>query len=153
VAGKVGPDERLTTKTPVPAERPADTFARRAVTAPATGATPVLLSAPGGRIVWRIDATGDIARSDDGGTTWRGQATAGVGLLAGSAVSDAICWVVGRGGAVLRTGDGEQWEHATAPAVVDLVHVEATSAVHALVTAADGRRFETSDGGTTWVAR
>lgn len=159
VAGKVGPAEERAARADERAAKESDFVAGRRATANQALASaapvvpPILLPAPGGRIVWRIDTSGAIARSDDGGTTWRGQATAGVGLTAGSAVSETVCWVAGLGGAVLRTEDGERWERVTSPAASDLVRLEAADALHAQVTAGDGRRFETSDGGKTWVVR
>jgi hypothetical protein len=113
-------------------------------------AGPPAAAAPASTASWRFEASGAISRSDDGGATWHQQATANVELLAGSAVSSTLCWAAGRGGAVWRTTDGEHWAPTASPAAMDLVRIEATDALHATVTAADGRRFETSDGGQTW---
>jgi len=131
------------------AERRANTFA---ASAEGLRAGPPTAVAPTGTS-WRFDAAGVISRSDDGGATWRQQAAANAGLLAGSAVSSTVCWAVGRGGIVWRTTDGEHWAPTATPADVDLLRIEATDALHATVSAVDGRRFETSDGGQTWRER
>ncbi len=74
-----------------------------------------------------------------------------VELTAGASPSPAVCWVVGRNGTVLRTIDGRNWTAVNIPEAADLVSVEATDASIAVVTTADGRRYQTSDGGRTWV--
>lgn len=113
----------------------------------------VLVAAPGGRIVWRLGPGGAIARSDDGGATWRVQTTVDGELLTGAAPSTTVCWAAGRGGAVWRTTDGERWDRVAAPADADFMTVEATGADQAIVTADDGRRWETIDGGRAWFER
>jgi hypothetical protein len=105
----------------------------------------------GSKLVWRFGPTGSIERSDDAGATWQRQAS-GVeaDLLAGSAPSAAVCWAVGRGGIVLRTADGSAWTRLGSPTSQDLVAIVAIDANRATVTAADGKRYETTDGGRTW---
>jgi len=109
-----------------------------------------LVAAPGGRIVWRLGPGRAIARSDDGGATWRDQGPVDGEPLAGAAPALTVCWAAGRAGAVWRTTDGERWEKVSVPAGADLVAIEATGADQAIVTAEDGRRWETVDGGRTW---
>ena len=128
----------------------AEKSAERKAKALATPGFPLVLMAPGGQVAWRLTTNGAIARSDDGGATWREQAATGAALTAGSAVSPTVCWAAGRAGAVWRTTDGEHWQAATPPASADLTRITATDAAHAEVTAADGRRYETADGGLTW---
>jgi photosystem II stability/assembly factor-like uncharacterized protein len=103
---------------------------------------------------WRITTPGSVERSTDGGLTWQRQAT-GVTtpLVTGAAPSPVICWVVGRGGIVLRSTDGATWQRVGLPDAIDLVAINAADAATATVTAADGRRFSTDDGGTTWRLR
>ena len=138
----------------------ADTVAKQAVTgervmaAQTTEAAAVNVAAPGGTVRWRVGAGGQIARSDDGGATWRPQASGvAADLLAGAAPSPMTCWVVGAAGTVLLTTDGERWERRPFPLAVDLTAVEASSARAATVTARDGRRFETIDTGLTWTPK
>jgi hypothetical protein len=100
---------------------------------------------------WRIGAGGSIQRSGDGGVTWTGQAS-GVGqdLTAGMAPQRGVCWVVGRAGTVVVLTNGNLWRHLEFPDTVDLIRVDARDGLAATVTAADGRRFQTADGGQIW---
>lgn len=100
---------------------------------------------------WRLLPDGVVARSDDGGATWREQPTpVKQRLVAGSAPSAKVCWLVGSAGTVLRTTDGEKWEKTTVPVEADLISVDARDALHARVTATGGRVYLTEDGGRTW---
>ena len=114
----------------------------------------IMVSAPGGTVLWRFGAGGRLSRSGDSGETWHEQ-TSGVtaDLLAASAPSPATCWIAGAAGTVLLTTDGERWERRQFPYQVDLVAVAASNAHTAVVTARDGRRFETLDAGLTWSPR
>ena len=102
---------------------------------------------------WRFDGN-RVQHSTDRGVTWNTvdliQASQ---IRAGSAPTSSVCWLVGRGGLVLLTTDGSSWNRTPPPAAVDLVSVVATDARTASVTAADGRQFQTPDGGRTWTAR
>ena len=102
---------------------------------------------------WRFDGS-QVQRSTDRGVTWTSvdqiQASQ---IRAGSAPSSSVCWLVGRAGLVLLSTDGSSWNRTSLPAAVDLVSVVATDARTASVTAADGRQFQTTDGGRTWTAR
>jgi len=114
---------------------------------------PMVIGAPGGNVLWRLETGGRISRSQDDGATWYPKRSGvDTALLAGSAPSAAVCWIVGIGGTVLLTTDGERWDLRPFPARVDLTGVEARSARVATVTARDGRRFSTGDGGATWTA-
>ncbi len=113
--------------------------------------SPLTASAPGGGVLWRFGPGGRLLRSADGGESWQPQASgAAADLLAGAALSPAVCWIVGSAGTVLLTTDGERWRSLPFPLTVDLVAVEASGASAAIVTARDGRRFETLDAGRTW---
>lgn len=101
-------------------------------------------------VVWRLTGS-SIERSDDGGKTWRAQASrSSTALLSGSAPSPQICWVAGRRGVVLRTLDGERWKRLSAPTSADLTQISAWSSSGATVRTESGERFTTSDGGRTW---
>jgi len=117
-------------------------------------AGPVTIREPGGAVLWRAGAGGQIARSDDGGATWQPQ-TSGVAadLLAGSAPSQNVCWIVGSAGTVLITTDGRRWARRPFPLAAELTAVEASSARDATITTRDGRRFETVDAGLTWTPK
>jgi Putative zinc-finger len=128
--------------------------ARAAPPAPTTEDARLVLIAPRSsrKVAWRLRGAA-IDRSDDGGTTWRSQASNTAGrLLSGSAPSAKVCWVVGDGGVVLRTTDGEHWVPVESPTEEDLVKIVARNAKTAVVTAASGRRFSTRDGGRSWSA-
>lgn len=118
--------------------------------------TAKLIATPDPDVEWRITDKRFVERTTNGGRTWQGQ---GLGtqadLLAGSAPSANVCWVVGQNGAVYVTKGGRKgnkvaWNEVTAPAAADLDAVSAKSANSAIVTAADGRQFETRDGGKKW---
>lgn len=106
---------------------------------------------PDPSIRWRLGVAGSIQRSGDGGATWVAQAS-GVAqdLTAGTSPERGVCWIVGRAGTVLLSTDGTLWRRLEFPEVVDLIQVEARDAAAATVTTADGRRFQTPDGGRTW---
>jgi photosystem II stability/assembly factor-like uncharacterized protein len=108
---------------------------------------------PDGSVRWRLRA-GVPERSTDAGVTWTSLPTGiDATLLAGAAPDSATCWLAGQGGVVLRrTGTGP-WTRVGFPEAVDLASIRATDAAHASVTTADGRVFETADGGDTWVRR
>ena len=100
---------------------------------------------------WRIMRDGAVQRSDDGGATWQIQQTgAGVTLVAGASPSRSVCWLVGPAGTVMLQTDGSTWRRIAFPERVDLASVHATDDRRATITTADGRTFETTDGGVTW---
>jgi hypothetical protein len=117
-------------------------------------AGPVTIREPGGAVLWRAGAGGQIARSDDGGATWQPRASGvGADLLAGSAPAQGVCWIVGSAGTVLVTTDGRRWQRRPFPLSVDLTGIAASSPSAAIVTTRDGRRFETVDAGLTWTPK
>ena len=114
---------------------------------------------PGGRLHWRIAEGRRLESSSDGGATWRpryevrrngSRAGTAPALRAGTAPAIDSAWVVGERGLVLRFTVPGEWTVVTPPAAVTLIAVSATGAQSARVTAADGRVFETADGGATW---
>jgi hypothetical protein len=112
---------------------------------------PVTVSAPGGRVSWRIGHAGVILFSSNAGKTWLVQPSGIVtDLLAGSAPSAKVCWIVGRGGTILRTTDkGKHWKKVKPPIQDDLRSVFAVNARQATVSPAQGT-YQTTDGGATW---
>jgi photosystem II stability/assembly factor-like uncharacterized protein len=102
---------------------------------------------------------GRIERSDDGGQTWKPQATALPGdWRAGAVVSDKVWWLVGGDGAIARTTDGEHWDRIAPPAVAadssgkqpDWLDVVASDPQTATISAGNQQRYATHDGGRTW---
>jgi hypothetical protein len=117
----------------------------------ASGSAAVTVTAPGGRVSWRIGAAGVILFSSDAGKTWLVQSSGIVtDLLAGSAPSPKVCWLVGRSGTILRTTDkGKHWKKVKPPTQDDLRSVFAVNARQATVSPATGT-YQTTDGGATW---
>ncbi|HUE86525.1 MAG TPA: hypothetical protein VMO26_10645 [Vicinamibacterales bacterium] len=109
---------------------------------------------PDPAVRWRIGVSGAVDYTADGGRTWERVST-GVTteIAAGSAPSRDVCWLVGHGGLVLVSSDGRTFVRIPAPVHVDLAGVQASDARTAVVTAADGRVFQTDDGGLTWRPR
>jgi hypothetical protein len=119
----------------------------------------VLLNAPNSSVAWRAGKGGSIERSTDGGKTWAAQTSPSQqDWLAGAVFSDKVCWLAGRKGAIARTVDGERWDLISPPAQAaaaggaqpDWTGMTALDALNATVTAADGRKFNTPDGGLSW---
>ncbi len=114
---------------------------------------PRSVSAPGGKIIWRLGFGGLIERSLDGGHTWTPQ-TSGTteNLFLGSAPSEQVCWVISSGGTILRTTDGgATWIPVVSPIPQNLGLIRASDALHATVWDTSRRHiFQTSDGGATW---
>jgi hypothetical protein len=112
-----------------------------------------LIVAPGQKHVWSVGEGGSIARSTDGGKTWKKQ-TSGVtvDLTSGSATSDKVAWVAGRSGTLLLTSDGgKHWKQIGTPITGDLGGVHALDQAHASIWDVPNRKsFQTSDGGETW---
>ena len=71
-------------------------------------------------------------------------------VTARSSPSPDVIWTVGRAGVVMLATDGRTFLRVPFPETVDLAAVTATDERHAIVTAADGRVFQTADGGQTW---
>jgi hypothetical protein len=112
----------------------------------------ISISAPGGRISWRVGLQGAVERTDDAGKSWKPQKSGVTAdLIAGSAPSGKICWLVGRQGTVLFTKDGgKHWRKVAPPAEAELASVRAMDDLTALVSDVAGRTYQTADGGKTW---
>ena len=124
----------------------------RAVTAPDFEASTKLVRSPDGREAWRI--TGQtVEHSADDAATWATEYRADRPVTGGAAVSPGVAWFFGARGLVLRrTPQG--WTAAALPVRdVEIAAIAPASAASALVTLADGRRFETADGGASWTER
>lgn len=110
-----------------------------------------VIQTPDAGVQYRIAGGGAVERSQDGGATWQGQVlNSDARILAGAAPSENVCWLVGRAGTILLTTDGIKWNNISPPTGSDLVGIVATDGSTATVTTADGRRYSTVDGGTTW---
>jgi photosystem II stability/assembly factor-like uncharacterized protein len=118
---------------------------RQADSAPAAAAPP---AAPAARVA-ALARSNVIAQTC--GASWDAlPADITAQLTASAAPSTSVCWAVGRGGAVMLTTDGSTWRRVAFPEITDLSGVRATDARTASITTADGRMFNTSDGGVTW---
>src|SRR5215469_14279623 len=112
-----------------------------------------VIVAPGQKHVWRVGEGGSIARSSDGGKTWKKQNSGvTVDLTSGSATSEKVAWVAGRSGTLLLTTDGgKHWKQISTPITGDVGGVHALDQAHASIWDASNRKsFLTSDGGETW---
>ena len=111
----------------------------------------VNISAPDGKVAWRVGQAGIIEFSPDAGKSWILQPSGVVSdLLAGSAPSEKICWIVGRAGTLLRTTDaGAHWQKLRPPSQEDLRSVFAMDALQATVSSVKAK-YQTTDGGATW---
>jgi hypothetical protein len=109
---------------------------------------------PDPAVRWRIGASGVVDFTTNGGGAWE-RVTTGVTseITGGASPSTMVCWLVGHGGLVLITTDGRTFTRVTSPVDADLGAVQATDARRAVVTTADGRAYETDDGGLTWRRR
>lgn len=113
-----------------------------------------IFQTPNTRVLWRPAAGGFVERSADGGATWQGQSLPGISgeIDAGSSPTPKICWLVGSGGTIFMTKDAVNWKKISPPVSADFSAVTAQDASNATVTAADGRKFQTTDGGKHWKA-
>ena len=111
----------------------------------------ITVSAPGGRVSWRIGQAGVILFSSDAGKTWLVQPSGIItDLLSGSAPSAKVCWLVGRSGTILLTTDrGKHWRKVPPPTQDDFLSVFAVNARQASVSPANGT-YQTTDRGATW---
>jgi len=115
--------------------------------------SPRPVSAPGGKVIWRLGMAGLIEQSTDGGLTWTQQNSGTTAdLYLGSAPSEQVCWVIGNGGTILRTTDGGgHWASVASPISQNLNLIRASDALHATVWDSSRRHsFQTDDGGVTW---
>ena len=111
----------------------------------------VNISAPYGKVAWRVGQAGIIEFSPDAGKSWTVQPSGVIrDLLGGSASSDQVCWIVGRAGTLLRTTDaGAHWQKLRPPSQEDLRSVLAVDARQATVSSVNAK-YQTTDGGATW---
>jgi hypothetical protein len=111
----------------------------------------VNISAPDGKVTWRVGQVGIIEFSPDAGKSWTVQPSGVIrDLLGGSAPLEKICWVVGRAGTLLRTTDGgAHWQKLRPPSLEDLHSVSAVDARQATVSSVNAK-YQTTDGGITW---
>ncbi len=115
--------------------------------------TPRTVSAPGGKVIWRLGFGGLIEQSRDGGHTWTPQKSGTTEtLFLGSAPSEQVCWVISISGTILRTTDGgASWLPVVSPIPQNLGLIRASDGLHATVWDMFRRHiFQTSDGGATW---
>jgi hypothetical protein len=111
----------------------------------------VVFSATGPHVAWRV-ASGRIERTTDGGATWVAERAPAIGApIVGSAPSADVCWLAGAGGTLLRRDTGGAWTRRSLPAGIQVSSIAARSVSEATLVAAGGRRFATTDGGTTWI--
>ncbi len=115
------------------------------------GAAARVVRAPDPKVLWQIPERG-LLKSEDGGATWRpvDLPVANARVVFVAAPSTEVCWLVGRGGLILLTTDGTHWQTVEPPARADFVRVAAENAASATVSTAEGRRFQTGDGGKHW---
>ena len=154
----------VSTQSAAVAETVANAAAGRGGAAQGARGTPVVVQSPDPNILWRfpgIDtarmfrdalAAPALAKSLDGGRTWTPQPIGNFeALRSGAAPAPNVCWLVGRNGTVLLTTNGTTWQQVPFPDLkADLVAVTARDALSATVTTADGRSYQTDDGGKTW---
>lgn len=94
-----------------------------------------------------------VERSLDGGVTWTTEALpTTVPMRVGGCAGGDVCWAAGAAGAIVRREAGGRWLVVTPPAQADIVHLEVHGPDHVTIATADGRRFETRDGGRSWDA-
>lgn len=137
---------------PAPVVAPDATRARSASAfAEATAGSGVLVLSPDPAVRWRL-AGSRVEHSTNGGSTWD-MVVAGTPaeLTAGVAPSASVCWLVGRDGVVLLATDGRSFSRIPFPERTDLSAVRAADAQNASVTTTDGRVFNTTDAGATWL--
>ena len=113
-----------------------------------------MVQTPDAKVLWMISDSGSVGRSEDAGASWKYESLqTGDHFVAGSAPTAQICWLVGERGAILRTTDGKTWTTVQPPVVANFegfAGIEAKDGSSATLTTSDGRKFSTTDGGTTW---
>jgi Putative zinc-finger len=112
---------------------------------------PVVLASGQGVSIRRSGS--QLERSTDGGATWTVDlAIAPAGLRAGTCPTTAVCWLGGSQGIVLvRQASGQWTRHVVADGRAAVTAIQAADALTATAGLSDGRRFQTADGGVTWV--
>jgi photosystem II stability/assembly factor-like uncharacterized protein len=107
-------------------------------------------------IGWIAGYAGRIARTDDGGRTWRDQRAGRGRDIFNSiwAVDDRHAWAVGANGLMTRTIDGgATWAALPVETHADLWSVRFVSQQRGWAAGASGVVLSTSDGGATWTKR
>ena len=118
-----------------------------------TGSDTGLLLTPDNKVFWKLQPSGTVQLTTDGGKKWKSLDTgANANLTAGFAPSSRVCWLAGKAGTLLLTTDqGAHWTRISTPITGDLGGVHASDAKHASIwDAANHISYETSDGGATW---
>jgi photosystem II stability/assembly factor-like uncharacterized protein len=140
------------------AEPQLKTFATANAVAGAVAQAPVqhsgstIIPTPDPKIMWRVAGGNFVERTENGGSSWEGQAAdPDAQLTAGSAPSNKTCWLVGKAGMILVTKDAQHWKKLPPPIPADFVAVDAKNNSSATVTAADGQKFSTENEGKKWV--
>jgi len=155
VRSEVAPISQPTMGTAVRADLPVHVQAlgRGAVefSAPTVGTTTLEAARSAQPVRWRIEATGSVARSADGGVSWAAVLLApSTVITAGSAPVGGVCWLAGRNGTVLRSTDDATFVPVVVPEAGAVATIQARDASTATVTMAGGRVFSTTDGGRSW---
>jgi hypothetical protein len=117
------------------------------------GANLGLILTPDNRVFWKLQPSGTLQLTTDGGKDWKSLETgANEYLTAGFAPSSRVCWIAGKSGTLLLTKDrGSHWTRISTPIAGDLGGVHAVDAKHASIWDANNHiSYATSDGGATW---
>jgi photosystem II stability/assembly factor-like uncharacterized protein len=101
---------------------------------------------------WAVGAFGTIARTKDGGNTWRPQVSHTFEHLYGVDFSDTLNgWIAGRSGLALHTTDGgDTWQAQPTGSERHFFKVQAIDKQRAWLVGDWGAMFATHDGGKTW---
>lgn len=102
-----------------------------------------------------IGTEGKIFGTNDGGVTWKPQAS-GVkeNLDAITCTSETDCWAAGEGGIVLRTQDGgKKWRSVKVGTSENLYALDFQNSEFGLIVGGNGIVLRTQDGGRTWGSR
>jgi len=99
-----------------------------------------------------VVGNGRLAKSTDGGSTWRYTVTGLQNVLASLCFPTArLGYACGSVGKILRTTDaGEHWQEIDAPVNNDLLKIQFRTPTFGLAVGTYGSIVRTTDGGTTW---
>jgi hypothetical protein len=112
--------------------------------------TNVEIVSPDQSVRWRIANGRLVERSGSGTAQFAPVLMPAAIVTAGHAPAASILWLVGPAGAIYLTTDGTRFERVPFAEPTDLASVVAVDDRQATVTTVDGRRFQTTDRGTTW---